>query len=1164
MSKKKQRVVVLKKIGRLLYDYLIPKQIIGTADALNKEQLNAISQRKTVSQLLFYRTYEEEDTGASSPMGIYTMADGREGVVFEVTPPAYLSENIENKIISMLSAIVKDETVVTINTFASSNIKEYLDSFRESHSLKRKTNLENPDVIQDYVDNKLHNFNEWRTKSILGRDADFRIRNFRHTISILFPYDCERNIIREQYYQILGMLNEISGKNMPASSLIPLLKEFVNPELDEYSQSNDTVTKINTQITKGARIRVDDESGILHFGKNEKWIGKVLTTDKFPPEMDLFTYQNAFFDAMGNDNQMHIPSPFMLSLTIKFTDVEKKRKSALSKARHNYKHTSALGYRMEKIFPEIKALKNESESVIENIDTHGEIPVEGKWDLFICDSNLDNLNRSVGAIKNSFESLPGRWLLKEESFSMIAYHIFLQSFPLNYMERIQDNIKKMDMLFKSNNAQIAPLISDFKGLGTVPTHFYIGRTGQLLSVDFFASLQNYNVVVIGPQGSGKSMFTNDFCANGLAAGWDIRLVDFGRSYLGFCNLVGGQFLEFQSNNEKCLNFFTHMNTKIIYNENEKEEEVIHEDEYDTTVPVIGLMMGVSLKNIYKLEETSNMEKLKLTNMSRYVIKALDYAWSIKGRNAGMREVSEGLQKFRDDMKEKDNEGDNEAYSLLSQMIVGLENYSSPRGPYYKYYNGTNNINIKSKFLITELDDISDSAVMPVIAMGILQRMAQEAFIEYGKDKNTSRVIGVDEAWKVIDSEIFVNFLEDFARRIRKYNGITILVSQRIADFFGNSAAATIFETASYKIFLPNEKSAIDSAISKKYLSMNSFQSNLMKSVISKKPHYNEILFNYGNAQFVALLKLTADDYWTFTSDPKDRATIANVINSRGYSSTDAIWYLARKTEKMKEEEILYKMEQRKNRTNRKINWDEFFNNTIYNDSIKVVKQYIYDISDEVPTIIGKELLMRIENEGIMYPNSFFKSAAKEKNVYLDLTKRFIEKCFFFIKTLEGKTEKVSINLDIEEIKNQKFKDFLFESIATLGNCKSKLIFDFILDYETKENIEILLSFSNELKELGIGIAFDNIDFSQLDVRTLIETKPTQYKINIEDIKEILKDKMNLTYAKNLLYSLISNNKESGALTIFVKVETEEDLELAKEFNVNYVQGFMYGQPQFID
>ena len=70
--------------------------------------------------------------------------------------------------------------------------------------------------------------------------------------------------------------------------------------------------------------------------------------------------------------------------------------------------------------------------------------------------------------------------------------------------------------------------------------------------------------------------------------------------------------------------------------------------------------------------------------------------------------------------------------------------------------------------------------------------------------------------------------------------------------------------------------------------------------------------------------------------------------------------------------------------------------------------------------------------------------------------------------------------------------------------------------QEREYMRVLFSLTNELKEHGVEIAFDNIDFSQLDIKTLIETKPIQYKINIEDIKEILRDKQNLTYAKNLI------------------------------------------------
>ena len=74
------------------------------------------------------------------------------------------------------------------------------------------------------------------------------------------------------------------------------------------------------------------------------------------------------------------------------------------------------------------------------------------------------------------------------------------------------------------------------------------------------------------------------------------------------------------------------------------------------------------------------------------------------------------------------------------------------------------------------------------------------------------------------------------------------------------------------------------------------------------------------------------------------------------------------------------------------------------------------------------------------------------------------------------------------------------------------------DYSLNEAIKEILEMKNHIVNNFYDgeIAFDNIDFSQLDIKTLIETKPIQYKINIEDIKEILRDKQNLTYAKNLI------------------------------------------------
>lgn len=1152
-----------RKIAQKIKKFITPNELLEYNQGLTTEQLKALSERSTISKMIFHRYYFENEIKGSEPIGLYRMGDGRFGCIFEITPPPYLSEAVENNIISVLSLIVKDDTIVYINGFGSTNIQNHIESYTENHRIDKKINLKNPQMLEDFVENKTNYLNRWRDESIMGKDSDLRVRDIRNTISILFPYDMDQLLLEEQYFQILGVLKSMGGRKLPANEFIPLIEEFINPERGKYPVSNDSMSKINVQLTKGAAVRLDDDSGIMYFGEKESWKAKVLTTDKYPPSVDLFTMQNAFFDVMGNDIQSNIPGPFMATLTIRFNEIEKRRKEALSKARHNYKHTASLGVKLEKIFPDIKTLKDESAAVIDWITQAGEIPLDAKYDIIIWEKEISKLNLSVGALKKSFEQIPGRWILKEESFSQIAFQIFLQSIPLNYSQMFQDNIKKMDMTFKANNAQIAPLINGFGGIiRKNPTHLYIDRLGKIVPIDYFASNENYNVVIIGPQGSGKSVFSNDFQYNGLTASWDIRMIDFGRTYERMSNDIGGEFLEFVSNNEKCLNFFTYINTKTIIVHNE-EREVIHEDEFETIIPVVGLMMGVQLRDIQGQKETQK-DKMILTVMASYVKRAVEMAFKIDQRGAGMKQVRESLISFRDELSETKEKIEKNLphINLLNDMTVALENYALPRGLYYKYYNGTNNVNITAKHFIAELDDIADSPVMPVIVMGLLQRMAQEAFIGYLKDKKTSRVIGVDEAWRVLDKPIFASFLEDFARRIRKYNGITLIITQRVGDFYKheNSAAQTIYETASFKVFLPQGSEAIDIAIAKKHLVLNRFQTELMRSLKKKTPHYNEFMIKYGDAVFIGLLKLNPDDYWTFTSNPRDRAMIDDVINSRNYSLSDAVWYMARKSEGLKEEEIQYRMQLRSKKNKETVDWDDFFANILDNNGIKIAKQFIYDV--ETQDIAGKELLIRATYKGNIYSSAFFKDKAKERGVYLDIAKIFIDRCFEYARASDIKDARITINIDIDEIKNEKFSKQLLQNIDLLEDeLKTRLIFDVVLDYNTKDNLNSLLSFALELKKRGVEIALDNIDFGYLDIKTLIQLNPSEFKINVDDLKDFMKDEISRNHIKSLIFSLL--NFSGNAKTVLVKIESKEDEEIAREFNIKYVQGYKYGQLQII-
>mgnify|MGYP000482257034 CR=1 FL=1 len=133
----------------------------------------------------------------------------------------------------------------------------------------------------------------------------------------------------------------------------------------------------------------------------------------------------------------------------------------------------------------------------------------------------------------------------------------------------------MNTLFTSNCAAITPIMTGAKGFGG-PVLLYVDRTGQLAGVDIFSSTTNYNFIVVGSSGSGKSYAMADFFSQYLLRGAKIRVIDVGRSYKGLCDVIGGQYIEFTEEADIRLNFFT----KIELN----DQGNIHEDELQT-IPV---------------------------------------------------------------------------------------------------------------------------------------------------------------------------------------------------------------------------------------------------------------------------------------------------------------------------------------------------------------------------------------------------------------------------------------------------------------------------------------------------------------------------------------------------------------------------------------------------
>ena len=133
-----------------------------------------------------------------------------------------------------------------------------------------------------------------------------------------------------------------------------------------------------------------------------------------------------------------------------------------------------------------------------------------------------------------------------------------------------NDLKNMNVLKTTLSTEcpaFIPIQGEWSGT-TTPGMLFIGRRGQLLNWNPFDNKGgNYNTIVAGRSGGGKSVFMQDLLLNGLRMGVNVFILDVGRSYKKLSDLVGGQEIEFSRKSNICLNPFS----KITLDDPEEKE-----------------------------------------------------------------------------------------------------------------------------------------------------------------------------------------------------------------------------------------------------------------------------------------------------------------------------------------------------------------------------------------------------------------------------------------------------------------------------------------------------------------------------------------------------------------------------------------------------------------
>lgn len=222
---------------------------------------------------------------------------------------------------------------------------------------------------------------------------------------------------------------------------------------------------------------------------------------------------------------------------------------------------------------------------------------------------------------------------------------------------------------------------------------------------------------------------------------------------------------------------------------------------------------------------------------------------------------------------------------------------------------------------------------------------------------------------------------------------------------------------------------------------------------------------------------------------------------------------------------------------------------------KRIRPYFQPISNaNTGDIQIHELLMRIEIDDHIVTANDFIEVAESMGIVHKMDYQLIEQAFIQVN-LQGYSGMLFINLSPKSLIVGEFIARV-RALAEAADIEPQRIVFEITERETVSNLSLLEKFVQELKLQGFSFAIDDFG-SGFSSFQYIKHFPIDYiKIEGEFIKNIVKDEVYRAFIK----SIVTLAQELGIKTIAEHIEDADILAMAREFGVDYAQGYHVGRP----
>lgn len=691
-----------------------------------------------------------------------------------------------------------------------------------------------------------------RTQMIGGKKLNFLKKQADFSDSVTRSYEETLEILFQNVDTLLSSFVALglSGRVLSVQEAQGHIYQFLNPKRSKTEPAPKVTTPKDENLEPGTLdamewLAVQSAREQLIFGDLILGFDQFTLDSHFHRIVTLKTLPEVTF---AGQLSSFLRMPFHYDLFVSFEVPSQADEMAKLQQKRKMAHSLAVtsGNKASDLESETKL--NSTEELIRELLNSGQRIYAAQMSIILrapaTDEGNKKLNRQTREVLSRFRSLNGAEGLEE---TVGAWKIFKGNLPA--APKSLERAKK----FKTNNlVDFIPLYGPREG-DDDPTVIFRNRMNGLVSFNPFDSkLTNYNQLVTGSSGAGKSFLNNCILMQELARGLRVFIIDIGGSYKKLTESLGGQYIEMNLSDQYRLNPFD-----------------IPDPSQEPSNQKLKSLLAV-IESMVVENDLSTLSKLDRVLLEKAIIELYEE----KRKNGEVPILSELTDKLA-----KSKEASMVNISKILFMWTGNR-------PYGKLLDGFGSLRTDAPICTFDLKGLS---TYPDLQSVMILILTDFILTQVELDKVNKKRIILDEAWQLLKSSAAAGFMEYCARTLRKTGSGITFITQGVEEIIESPIGSAIMNNTATKFILLQRG---DSEILRNSLKLNSQELSLIYSLEQRKGEFAEGFMIEGDHRQVIRIYPSPFEYWLSTSDASDNNYLQD-LKVQGLSLVHAIEEAAR-------------------------------------------------------------------------------------------------------------------------------------------------------------------------------------------------------------------------------------------------------------------------------